>query len=400
MHQGPQRIAVVGNHLPRQCGIATFTTHLVDAVAAAAPDAEVLVVAVNDPGKVHAYPPRVRFEITETDPTSYVRCADFLNVNGTDLVCLQHEFGIFGGKAGSHLLLLLRALRLPVVTTLHTILSTPSQAQRGVMEELATLSRRLVVMSEHGRGVLRDVYGVAAEHIVVIPHGIPLVPETLASKQRLGVEGRAVLLTFGLLSPDKGLEYVIRALPAIVSSHPDVLYIVLGATHPHVRDQHGEAYRIMIQTLARELGVDDHVVFDDRFVSQEELNEYLGATDIYITPYLNPEQSTSGTLAYAVGSGRAVISTPYVYARELLGGDRGVIVPPRDAAAIARTVIDLLGDAPKREALRRRAAPRDAVAGGGTTVCRVLRGLPWSSQRRRRRAAPGAYGVHAVGESA
>lgn len=356
LHAGLGRIAVLGNHLPRQCGIATFTTHLVDAVAAAAPGCEVLVVAVNDPGKVHVYPPRVRFEITETDPASYVRCADFLNVNGAELVCLQHEFGIFGGKAGSHLLLLLRALRMPVVTTLHTILSAPSPEQRRVMEELATLSRRLIVMSEHGRRVLQDVYGVASDRCVVIPHGIPMVPETLVSKERLGVSGRAVLLTFGLLSPDKGLEYVVRALPAIVAAHPEALYIVLGATHPHVRHQHGEAYRITIQTLARELGVEDHVIFDDRFVSQEELNEYLGATDIYITPYLNPEQSTSGTLAYAVGSGRAVISTPYVYARELLGDARGIIVPPRDAGAIASTVIDLLDDEGKREALRRRAA--------------------------------------------
>lgn len=355
-HGGLDRIAVLGNHLPRQCGIATFTTHLVDAVAAAAPDREILVVAVNDPGKVHAYPPRVRFEITETDPASYVRCADFLNANGAELVCLQHEFGIFGGKAGSHLLLLLRALRMPVVTTLHTILSTPNVDQRRVMEELAVLSRRLIVMSEHGRGLLHDVYGVPFDRSTVIPHGIPVIPDTLVSKQRLGVTGRAVLLTFGLLSPDKGIEFVIRALPDIVAAHPEALYIVLGTTHPHVRDQHGEAYRIMIQTLARELGVEDHVIFDDRFVSQEELNEYLGATDIYITPYLNPEQSTSGTLAYAVGSGRAVISTPYVYARELLGGDRGLIVPPRDAGAIACTVIDLLGDEAKRDALRQRAA--------------------------------------------
>ena len=355
-HHGLERVAIVGNHLPRQCGIATFSTHLVEALTGAVPTVDVLVVAINDPGKVHAYPSRVRFEVTETDPASYVRCADYLNVNGVDLVCLQHEFGIFGGKAGSHLLLLLRALRMPVITTLHTILTAPNPAQRRVIDEVAALSQRLIVMSEHGRDVLQSTYGVPAERIDVIPHGIPSVPETQESKNRLGVSGRSILLTFGLLSPDKGIEFVIRALPAIVAAHPETLYIVLGATHPHVRDQHGEAYRITLQTLARELGVDEHVIFHDRFVSQEELNEFLGATDIYVTPYLNPEQSTSGTLAYALGSGRAVISTPYVYARELLGHDRGVLVPPRDPSAIASATIALLADTPGREALRHRAA--------------------------------------------
>ena len=355
-HQGLERVAIVGNHLPRQCGIATFTTHLGEALAAAAPTVDLLVVAVNDPGKRHAYPSLVSFEITETDPVSYLRCADYLNVNQVDLVCLQHEFGIFGGKAGNHLLLLLRALRMPVVTTLHTILSTPNPAQRLVIDEVAALSQRLVVMSEHGRHVLHSVYGVPLDRIDVIPHGIPSVPETLESKRRLGVSGRSVILTFGLLSPDKGIEYVIRALPAIVAAHPEALYIVLGATHPHVREQHGEAYRITLQALARELGVEDQVTFHDRFVSQEELNEFLGATDIYVTPYLNQEQSTSGTLAYAVGSGRAVISTPYVYARELLAPDRGVLVPPRDPVAIALAVGALFADTPGREALRQRAA--------------------------------------------
>lgn len=355
---GPRlhRIAFIGNHLPRQCGIATFTTHLVTAVADAAPNVDCFVVAVNDPGKRHAYPEDVRFEIAEADTTSYARCADYLNVNDVDLVCVQHEFGIFGGKAGSHLLPLLRALRMPVVTTLHTILGTPGLAQRRVIDELAALSQRLVVMSEHSATLLASAYGVPASRIDVIPHGIPEVPPTVQSKQRLGVAGRDVILTFGLLSPDKGIEYVIRALPAIVERHPEVLYVVLGATHPHLREQHGEAYRLMLETLVLELGIENHVVFHDRFVSQDELNEFLGATDIYVTPYLNLEQSTSGTLAYAVGSGRAVISTPYVYARELLGGDRGLIVPPRDASAVAAAVTSLLGDPPARDALRQRAA--------------------------------------------
>jgi glycosyltransferase involved in cell wall biosynthesis len=351
-----RRVAVLGNHLPRHCGIATFTTHLAGAIAAACPSIDCLVLAVNDPGKRHAYPDCVRFEIAEADATSYQRSADYLNVNGVDVVSVQHEFGIFGGKAGSHLLLLLRELRMPVVTTLHTILSEPNSTQRLVMEELARMSERLIVMSTHGARVLTSSYGVPAEKIDVIPHGIPRVPATQESKRRLGVGNNAVLLTFGLLSPDKGIEYVIEALPAIVAAHPEVVYMVLGVTHPHVKERHGEAYRIMLETMAARLGVERHLVFHNRFVSQDELTEFLGATDIYVTPYLNPEQSTSGTLAYALGSGRAVISTPYVYARELLGDDRGVLVPWRDPAAIAAAVIGLLSDDRRRAALRERAA--------------------------------------------
>jgi glycosyltransferase involved in cell wall biosynthesis len=351
-----RRIGVIGNHLPRQCGIATFTTHLSGALADASPGIDCFVVAMNDPGRQHAYPGRVRFEIAEADAASYRRAADYLNVNGVDLVSVQHEFGIFGGRSGGLLLPLLRELRMPIVTTLHTILARPSLPQRRVIEEIAETSQRLVVMSSLGATTLADVYGIAPDRIDVIPHGIPAVPPRLESKRRLGVDGRMVLLTFGLLSPDKGIEYVIDALPAIVASCPTVLYIVLGATHPHVKDDQGETYRLMLEARARQLGVDEHVMFHDRFVEQDELNEFLGAADVYVTPYLNPEQSTSGTLAYAVGSGLAVISTPYVYAREMLSDDRGVLVPYRDADAISIAVRALLGDDERRDALRSRAA--------------------------------------------
>jgi glycosyltransferase involved in cell wall biosynthesis len=350
-----RRIGMIGNHLPRQCGIATFTTHLAAAIGEDSPGIDCFVVAMNDPGRQHAYPGRVRFEIAEAEATSYRRAADYLNVNGVDLVSVQHEFGIFGGRSGGLLLPLLRELRMPVVTTLHTILGRPSLPQRRVIEEIAQISRRLVVMSALGASTLREVYGVDADKIDVIPHGIPEVPARLESKRRLGVDGRMILLTFGLLSPDKGIEYVIDALPAIVADFPSAIYIVLGATHPHVKDEQGEAYRLMLEARARQLGVEEHVIFHDRFVGQDELNDFLGATDVYITPYLNPEQSTSGTLAYAVGSGRAVISTPYVYARELLSNDRGVLVPYRDADAISVSVRGLLADDGRREALRARA---------------------------------------------
>ena len=347
---------MLGNHAPRQCGIATFTTDLSDAITAELPALDCFVLAMNDPGKRHAYPPRVRFEIAETDLASYRRAADFLNVNTVDVVSVQHEYGIFGGKAGAHVFALLRELRMPIVTTLHTILAEPSALQREAMDELVSVSERLVVMSQYGAGLLHDVHGVPNEKIDLIPHGIPKVPFDGHSKDLLGVQGKSVILTFGLLSPDKGIEHVIDALPEILEHHPQTVYVVLGATHPHVKEQHGETYRLMLESRAQRLGVDSSVIFHDRFVSQAELTEFLCAADIYVTPYLKPEQITSGTLAYAVGSGKAVISTPYWYARELLADGRGILVPWRDPHAIAREVIGLLGDDAKRLALRQRAA--------------------------------------------
>ena len=311
---------------------------------------------MNDAGTDHDYPARVRFEVADSDLASYRRAADFLNVNTVDVVCLQHEYGIFGGKAGGHILALLRELRMPIVTTLHTILAEPNPLQRVAMSEIAELSERIVVMSAYGAELLRETHGVAAGKIDLIPHGIPSVPFMGSSKDRLGVEGKTVILTFGLLSPDKGIEHVIDALPAILARYPDTVYIVLGATHPHVRARHGEMYRVMLESRARKLGVDSSVIFHNRFVSMAELTEFLAAADIYVTSSLNPQQITSGTLAYALGAGKAVISTPYVYARELLAEGRGILVPYRDAPAIAREVIGLLGDDAKRLALRERGA--------------------------------------------
>ncbi len=354
--EATRKIAMLGNHAPRQCGIATFTTDLSNAIATEFDEVDCFVLAMNDVGKRHAYPSRVRFEISETDLGAYRRAADFLNVNTIDVLSVQHEYGIFGGKAGAHVLALLRELRMPIVTTLHTILSEPDPLQRAAMDELTRLSERLVVMSAHGATLLRDVHGVPDRKIDLIPHGIPSVPFAGQSKDRLGVDGKSVILTFGLLSPDKGIEYVIDAMPAVLARFPDTVYIVLGATHPHVRDHHGESYRHMLETRAQRLGVDSSMIFHNRFVSQDELTEFLSAADIYITPYLKAEQITSGTLAYAVGSGKAVISTPYLYARELLAEGRGVLVPWRDGDAIAREVIDLLGDDSKRHAMRERAA--------------------------------------------
>jgi glycosyltransferase involved in cell wall biosynthesis len=353
---GDRAIAMVGTHAPRRCGIATFTTDLRDAISAEVPGVDCFVLAMNDPGKRYAYPERVRFEIAESDITSYRRAADFLNVNGVGVVCLQHEYGIFGGRAGSHVLALLRELRMPVVTTLHTILGEPSQPERAVIDELARRSDRLVVMSEHGAALLRGIYGVPDDKIDRIPHGVAGVPDARRSKHQLGVEGRSVILTFGLLSPDKGIEHVIDALPAILRHHPGTIYVVVGATHPHVKERHGEAYRHMLEVRARRLRVDSSVIFHDRFVSQAELGVFLAAADVYITPYLKPEQIASGTLAYAVGAGKAVVSTPYRYAREILADGRGVLVPCADPNEIAREITALLADEGRRLALGERAA--------------------------------------------
>jgi glycosyltransferase involved in cell wall biosynthesis len=352
-----KRIGFIGNHLPRQCGIATFTTDLCEAVAAEYSETTCIALPVNDVAAGYAYPPQVRFELAEKDITSYRRAADFLNINSVDIVCLQHEYGIFGGLAGSHILALLRDLHMPVVTTLHTILESPDPHQLRVLKEVAALSDRLVVMSERGIEILQRIYSVPTHKIDFIPHGIPDVPFADSSfhKDLFGVEGKMVLLSFGLLSSSKGIEDVITALPSIVAQHPNVVYLILGATHPHVVRTEGESYRLSLQRLARDYGVEENVIFFNRFVTLEELNQFISATDIYLTPYLNAAQITSGTLAYTLGAGKAIVSTPYWYAEEVLAEERGVIIPFHNPDKLAEAVIDLLDNEAKRHAMRKRA---------------------------------------------
>jgi glycosyltransferase involved in cell wall biosynthesis len=353
----PVRIAVVGNHLPRQCGIATFTTDLSDAITAEYGAAGLSVVAINDPHSTYAYPARVRFQIAEDDTSSYRLTAKFLNARGVDLVCLQHEYGIYGGKAGSYVLELLKYLNMPVVTTLHTVLREPDASQRWVTQEIVRRSDRLIVMSEYSSRVLQSVFGAPAEKIDLIPHGIPDLPfvEPEASKGALAVSQKLVLLTFGLLSPNKGFESVIRALPSILARHKDVVYVIAGATHPHVRAREGDRYRDQLQALARQLGVEQEVIFRNRFFSPQEMAELVESADIYITPYCHVAQAVSGTLAYAMGAGKAIISTPYWHATELLDDGRGTLVPFEDPAAIATAAIELLGNNAERHAMRKRA---------------------------------------------
>jgi len=351
------KIAFVGDHLPRKCGIATFTTDLLAAVAAAHPQSQCLAVSVNDIAGGYEYPEVVRFEIEEQDLSSYLRAADFLNISNVDIVCLQHEFGIFGGPAGGHVLAFLRELRMPVVTTLHTVLREPRADQRRVMQELISLSTRVVVMTKLGRRMLRETYDAPPEKIDLIAHGIPDVGfvDPTYFKDQFGVEGRVVLLTFGLLSPNKGIENVLNALPQILEEFTEVVYIVLGATHPNELREHGEAYRVSLEMLAKKNKIEKNVIFYNDFVELENLKEFIGAADLYITPYLNEAQITSGTLAYTFGAGKAIVSTPYWHAAELLAEDRGVLVPFRDAQAIAREVIALLRDDTRRHAMRKNA---------------------------------------------
>ena len=353
----PARIAVIGNHLPRQCGIATFTTDLCDAIAAEYWAVEVLVAAVNDSQSGYTYPARVRFQIIQDDLLSYQAAAGFLNSGNVDLVCLQHEYGIYGGKAGSYVLELLKHLKMPVLTTLHTVLREPDLNQRIVMQQIAALSDRLIVMSEYSSRILQNIFGVPAEKIDLIPHGIPDLPFTEPDdyKKLFSCHGKTVLLTFGLLSPNKGFESVIRAMPRILARHRDVVYMIAGATHPHVRAREGDRYRDQLQALAREVGVEREVVFHNRFVSPEEMAALVGAADIYITPYRYEAQAVSGTLAYAMGAGKAIISTPYWHAAELLNDGRGTLVPFEAPDAIAAAAIELLDNAAARHAMRKRA---------------------------------------------
>ena len=353
----PSRIAVIGNHLPRQCGIATFTTDLCDAIAAEYGASGLQVVAVNDAQSAYLYPARVRGEIAEDDLSSYRATADRLNTCDVDLVCLQHEYGIFGGKAGSHVLELLRILNMPVVTTLHTVLRQPDPDQRSVMQQIAARSDRLIVMSDYSACILQDVFGVSATKIDLIPHGIPDLPfvEPEVHKDALALTGKAVMLTFGLLSPNKGFENVIKALPRIRSRHKNVVYVIAGATHPHVRAREGDRYREQLQALARDLGVEREVIFLNRFFSPQEMASLVASADIYITPYCHEAQAVSGTLAYAMGAGKAIISTPYWHANELLNNGRGALVPFEDPAAIAVTAIQLLDDDAERYLMRERA---------------------------------------------
>ncbi|UFZ02353.1 glycosyltransferase family 4 protein [Bradyrhizobium ontarionense] len=352
-----RRIALIGNSLPRRCGIATFTTDLHRAISNSIQHPQASIVAMTDRDQAHDYPASVVLQIEDDNLQDYARAAAVLNAGRFDVVCLQHEFGIFGGDAGAYILELLTRLTMPVVTTLHTVLAKPSAIQRVVTERVVEASARVVVMAEKGRELLHGVYRVPPEKIEVIAHGIPDFPLAASdgAKARLGFSGRSVILTFGLLSPSKGIEVMIDAVPSILKRQPDAVYVVLGATHPNLVRNEGEAYRERLMARVRELGVENHVVFLDQFVDQATLLEFISMCDVYVTPYLNEAQMTSGTLAYSFGLGKPVVSTPYWHARELLAEGRGVLVPFGDAARIGTEIADLLTDDRRRQAMCERA---------------------------------------------
>jgi glycosyltransferase involved in cell wall biosynthesis len=352
-----KRIALVGNFLPRLCGLATYTTHVHDALRHCLPGATVDVYAMVDPGRAYAFPPAVVRTIDQEDRAAYLAAAAEIEASGADLLWLQHEFGIYGGPAGCHVLDLLRHVTMPVQVTLHTVLENPSAEQLAVMEGLIARADTLVVMAKKGREILERVYGVARSSILVIPHGVPDRPyiEPDIVKPRFGLAGHKTILTFGLLAPGKGIETMIAALPAIVADCPDALYVVLGATHPNLVAHEGERYREELKALARMLGVEHHVRFVDAFVDEDELIRWLSAADVYVTPYLNPAQITSGALAYAVGLGKPVVSTPYAHAVELLAEGHGRLVDFQDVAAIGREVSALLLDDRARSMLAQKA---------------------------------------------
>jgi glycosyltransferase involved in cell wall biosynthesis len=392
----PRRIALIGNSLPRRCGIATFTSDLQRAISNSGPNLQTSVVAMTDHDQTYDYPTSVVLQIRDDNVQEYARAAASLNAGRFDVVCLQHEFGIFGGDAGAHILELLTRLTMPLVTTLHTVLANPGATQRTVTERIVEASEKVVVMADKARELLHSVYRVPHEKIEVIAHGIPdfpfVAPET--AKARLGFSGRSVILTFGLLSPSKGIEVMIDAMPSILKRRPDAVYVVLGATHPNlVRDQ-GEAYRESLMARVRELGVEDHVVFLDQFVDQATLLEFISMCDVYVTPYLNEAQMTSGTLAYSFGLGKPVVSTPYWHARELLADGRGVLVSFGDAAGIGREIAELLTDDPRRQAMRERAYAASRSMTWERTAARYMTVFERAGQGHRpkliARAAPDA----------
>lgn len=351
-------VAFVGTYLPRACGIATFTHDLAEAMAKEMGTCQsVVVAALSDLPGAYAYPKRVAFEIRRDYPLDYFLAADFLNSSGADVISLQHEYGIFGGEWGSYLLLLIRKLTQPIVMTCHTVAEKTEPLQKEIFTELAERSAKIVAMSDNAVAFLTNIYGVDPGKIVVIPHGIHDVPFVDSShyKDKFGLQGRTILLTFGLLHCNKGIEYMIEALPSIVERHPQITYLVLGSTHPSILAKEGEAYRLCLQNRVEELGIERNVLFHAQFVDLVELLEYIGAADICVTPYLSKDQIASGALAYAVGSGKAVVSTPYRYAEELLADGRGIIVPPGDSEALSKEILSLLDNPVEFNAMRKRA---------------------------------------------
>lgn len=364
------RAAFVGTYPPRQCGIATFTRDLAAAVGASGtrriagspwdrsashPGVAVEIAAVDYEDR--EFPAEVHLRLDPDRPADYLGVADRINRSRFDVVSLQHEFGIYGGPDGERVLRLLDQLEIPVVSTLHTVLLHPSDNQRRVLREIARASSRVIVLARASARILVDVYGIDPDRIRVIPHGVPDLPfvDPDTVKPLVGLSGRPTLLSFGLLGPAKGFDLAIRAMADVVEETPAACYVILGTTHPELRRREGEAYRESLQALVRELHLEDHVRFVDAYVDLPTLGRWLQAADVFVTPYPGAEQAASGTLAYALGTGKALVSTPYAYARELLADGRGRLVPFGDSQALGRAIATFLTDRSLRDEARRRA---------------------------------------------
>jgi glycosyltransferase involved in cell wall biosynthesis len=357
--EGEVAVAFVGTYGPRRCGIATFTADVAAAVAGNDRRVVPMVLAVTEPSGQYQYPAEVKFEIRQNIKADYARAAEFVNYSNVRVVSIQHEYGIFGGDDGGYILDFIGALSVPAIVTLHTVLKHPSDNQRAIVRKMAAQCAQLVVMSRVAEDLLASSYGVRGSKVLIIPHGIPVMdrqPEQEVLKAKFGVSGRRLMLTFGLLSPNKGIETVIRAMPAVVRAFPDLIYFVVGATHPVILRREGDAYRTMLEREAEKLGVREHLVFRGQFVADEELRQYLQAADIFVSPYLNEAQVTSGALSYAMGAGAAVVSTPYWHAQELLADGRGSLFPFKDHEALSRSLLALLSS--PNELQRMRAAAR------------------------------------------
>ncbi|GAA0316524.1 hypothetical protein GCM10009087_28690 [Sphingomonas oligophenolica] len=389
------RIALIGNFLPRLCGIATFTTHVFEALRAEHPRTAVDVYAMVDPGRRYAFPSTVTATIDQEDRASYRAAASSIEASGARIIWVQHEYGIFGGPAGDYLLDLLDDVSAPVALTLHTVLEAPNADQRRVLERLIARASLLIVMAERARATLQHVYGAPLAKIALIEHGVPDrdYVEPSAARHRFGMDDRKTILTFGLLSPDKGIETMIRAMPHILERCPEAQYHIVGATHPHLIAHEGERYRESLQALARELGVEAHLRWENRFLDEDELLDRISAADVYVTPYLNPQQITSGTLSYAAALGKPVVATPYVHATELLAHGRGLLVDFDDSAAMADAVGDLLVDDGLRAALAARVYAHGRTMSWARLANRAMARFDTLAQAR---PAPGSAGARAV----
>jgi glycosyltransferase involved in cell wall biosynthesis len=384
-------LAFLSSFPPRACGIATFTADLADAVDSVSPLSPCSqVLAINAGGAQYIYGPRVRWMIERDDLQGYRRAAQSINLSHVELVSIQHEYGLFGGEYGEYLLTFLQALEKPAVLTMHTVLERPDPHMQRVTEHLVAAASAVVVLAERARVILSEDYpAVDLEKVHFIPHGTPSVTyePTTRAKKALGLEGRMVLSTFGLLGPDKGIEYALDALPAVVKRHPDVLYLVLGETHPELRKHSGETYREFLQARVAKLGLESHVCFNQRYLEKREIIQYLQATDVYVIPYLNPYQIASGTLSYAVASGKAVVSTPFVHAQELLSEGRGLLARFRDSESLAVAITALLDNPDLRMQMEKAAYSyglRMHWPAVGRAYCRLFQRLVESDSRKRR----------------